>query len=92
MIETSQAPQTIEGTWEEVAAQASQWAGRRVLLTILPEEKGAHTGPERAYHETASPEEWSEAFRAWSNSHKPRHAPPLSDEAISRETIYGDRD
>lgn len=27
----------LEGTWEEVAARASELAGRRVRLTVLPE-------------------------------------------------------
>jgi hypothetical protein len=27
----------IEGTWEEIAAQASHFAGRRLRLTVIPE-------------------------------------------------------
>lgn len=27
----------LEGTWEEVAAHAPELAGRRVILTVLPE-------------------------------------------------------
>jgi Arc/MetJ-type ribon-helix-helix transcriptional regulator len=37
-----------------------------------------------------SPSERAAAFRAWAESH-PRTTPVLSDEAISRETIYSDR-
>jgi hypothetical protein len=35
-------------------------------------------------------EEWIREFRAWVQSH-PTDTPLLSDEAISRESIYGDR-
>jgi hypothetical protein len=35
----------IEGTWEEIAAQASRFAGRRLRLTILPDESENLTGP-----------------------------------------------
>ena len=39
---------------------------------------------------TLSSEEWSKAFHAWVDSHS-TETPLLSDEAISRESIYGDR-
>ncbi len=39
---------------------------------------------------TLSAEEWSKAFQAWVDSHS-TETPLLSDEAISRESIYGDR-
>jgi hypothetical protein len=39
---------------------------------------------------TLSKEECSKAFHAWIDSH-PKDTPLLSDEAISRESIYGDR-
>ncbi len=35
-------------------------------------------------------EQWVRDFEAWVNSHS-RSTPPLSDEAISRESIYGSR-
>lgn len=38
-----------------------------------------------------SPAERAAAYRAWAESH-PRTTPVLSDEAISRETIYSDRE
>lgn len=34
---TSQ-PLELEGTWEEIVAQASELAGRRVRLIVLPED------------------------------------------------------
>jgi hypothetical protein len=37
-----------------------------------------------------SAEEWSRELTAWSESH-PTTTPPLSDEALDRESIYGDR-
>jgi hypothetical protein len=37
-----------------------------------------------------SPEERAKAFEAWSANH--RLSPPLSDEAVSRESMYGDRE
>lgn len=43
------------------------------------------------FQETASPQEWNHAFQEWIDSHKDMHLPSLSDEAISRESIYGDR-
>jgi hypothetical protein len=39
---------------------------------------------------TLSAEEWSRRLHAWADSH-PTDTPLLSDEAISRESIYGDR-
>jgi len=40
---------------------------------------------------TASAEERAAAFEAWARSHTP-FAPPLSDYAVSRESIYDDRE
>jgi hypothetical protein len=36
-----------------------------------------------------NPEEWARHFRAWCDSHDP-NTPVLSDEAMSRESIYPD--
>lgn len=46
---------------------------------------------ERPFYEIATPEEWSGAFREWVDSHRDLNLPHLSDEAISRESIYADR-
>lgn len=43
------------------------------------------------FHQTATTEEWVEAFTAWAKSHS-SDAPPLSDEATSRESIYRERE
>lgn len=46
---------------------------------------------QRSFYETATAKEWSIAFREWVDSHRTLNLPTLSDEAISRESIYGDR-
>jgi hypothetical protein len=46
---------------------------------------------ERPFYETATPQEWVKAFHEWVESHRDLNLPPLSDEAISRESIYGER-
>lgn len=43
----------------------------------------------RPFHETATASEWVTAFREWAASHH-HDAPPLSDYAVSRESIYSD--
>ncbi len=45
---------------------------------------------ETPFHATATPEEWGQQFSAWVASHWEFGFPTLSDEAISRESIYGD--
>lgn len=72
----------FEGTWEEVAKQADQLAGKRVRVTVLPVESdhtGGGAGAERA-----------RAFREWASSHPRRRDTPLPDEALSRGSIYGE--
>jgi predicted transcriptional regulator len=41
------------------------------------------------FWKTATPEEWEREFRAWADSHD--GLPVLSDEALTRESIYGHR-
>ena len=43
-----------------------------------------------AHLQKTDPEEWGRRFRAWAGSHDP-NTPVLSDEAMSRESIYPDR-
>ena len=45
----------------------------------------------QAFYKTATTEEWIDAFVDWANNHVVK-APPLSDEAISRESIYRERE
>lgn len=44
-----------------------------------------------SFSETSTHEEWSAEFHQWINSHKNRNIPVLSDEAMSRESMYPDR-
>lgn len=46
---------------------------------------------ERPFYETATPQERAQAFVEWAESHRGKHHPSLSDEDISRESIYGER-
>ncbi|GEM_PF-2914158 len=39
---------------------------------------------------TATKDEWLKAFNAWMDSHDPT-LPPLSEEAVNRESMYGER-
>jgi hypothetical protein len=50
-----------------------------------------HISPVSIVHlQKADPKEWGRQFDAWVNSHDPR-TPVLSDDAMSRESIYPDR-
>jgi hypothetical protein len=42
-----------------------------------------------AHLQRTNPQEWARQFRAWADSHSP-NIPVLSDEAMSRESIYPD--
>jgi len=42
-----------------------------------------------AHLRRTDPEEWGRQFRAWADNHDPK-IPVLSDEAMSRESIYPD--
>lgn len=44
---------------------------------------------ERPFHETATTEEWVTAFQTWAADHH-HNAPPLSDYAVSRDSMYED--
>lgn len=45
---------------------------------------------ERPFHATATPDEWSQRFSAWVEAHQGLGLPHLSDDVLSRESIYGD--
>ena len=57
-----------------------------------PVTNGAPAAPteERPFYETATPEEWVKAFRAWADS-LDYDTPGLTLEDVSRESIYEDR-
>ena len=46
---------------------------------------------ERLFYETATAQEWVEAFQDWAESHD-RNIPLLSDYAVSRESMYEDEE
>jgi hypothetical protein len=50
---------------------------------------GANSGTRPAYE--LPPEEWIRKFNAWTESHAALNLPLLSDEDISRESIYRER-
>jgi hypothetical protein len=58
------------------------------ILSVL--EKDTRNGDD-SFAMTATPEEWKTAFLEWVNTDRPSH-PLLSDEAISRESIYRERE
>ncbi len=51
-------------------------------------EQHVHSGS-IAHLQKTDPEEWARRFDAWVNGHRP-DTPVLSDEAMSRESIYPD--
>lgn len=82
--------QTIEISTETAALIESQakLAGLSVddyLKTLVPNGNG--NGVKQPFYETATAEEWVEAFSSWVEGHK-SDAPALAIEDISRETIY----
>jgi hypothetical protein len=54
------------------------------------DKSAANTVPSIAHLQKTDPEEWGRQFHAWAESHD-RTTPLLSDEAISRDSIYPDR-
>ena len=46
---------------------------------------------EKHFFNTATDDEWIASFSKWSQSHKSRNLPVLSDEAMSRDSIYSER-
>jgi len=69
-------------------AKAQGLSVENYILNVL--ERDATNG-EANFALTATPEEWKKAFLEWVHTERPRH-PTLSDEAISRESIYRERE
>ena len=72
---TSRSPEEIKPQLKRFLSQLSQ-------TPVIPEDH---------FFETATDEEWIAAFRKWSESHKDKKLPVLSEEAMSRESMYPDR-
>lgn len=83
-------PSTLELPSDVAAKIAAQAAARGVpieeYLRLLVEEQAAKAEP----HPEPSPQEKARLWREWAESHNP-DTPLLSDEAISRESIYRER-
>ncbi len=62
-----------------------------VMLGDLVKCKQEEKQTKRHFYETATPQEWVQAFREWSEGHR-RDTPLLSDYALSRAGIYDDED
>jgi hypothetical protein len=58
------------------------------IQTVIDADVGFQS--EKSFAETATPEEWGKALRDWIKNFPPH--PVLSDEAISRESIYRERE
>ena len=63
------------------------------LLSSLAVESNGNINLDSAslFSETSTHEEWSAEFHQWIDSHKGRNIPVLSEEAMSRESMYPDR-
>jgi hypothetical protein len=75
----------------EAALQAQSQARGLTIDQWLLELADQHTPPYSIAHlQRANPKEWARQFRSWAEGHDP-DTPVLSDEAMSRESIYPDR-
>lgn len=70
-------------------AQSSGVSVEDFLLHVVEEKTGETATSRHAYE--LPPEEWVRRFEAWTRSHEADNLPVLSDEDISRESIYRDR-
>lgn len=68
-------------------AQARGLTVERWLLELADQNAPAHS---ITHLQKTNPKEWAREFRTWADSHNP-NTPVLSDEAMSRESIYPDR-
>jgi hypothetical protein len=75
---------------KEAAFQAAAQARGLSLAQWMLEAAGQQVQPVSIAHlQKTNPQEWARQFRAWADSHDP-NIPVLSDEAMSRESIYPD--
>lgn len=83
---------TIKLSPEREAAMKAQAQARGLMIEQwLLELAGQHTPLAPIAHlQKADPETWARHFDEWVNSHDPQ-TPILSDEAMSRKSIYPDR-
>jgi hypothetical protein len=85
MTVTLNLPPEKEAAFKAVAQacglSVEQWILKLVEQSVQP--------ASIAHLQRTDPEEWARQFRAWADSHDP-NIPVLSDEAMSRESIYPD--
>lgn len=83
---------TLELSPEREAALKAQAQMRGLTLEQwLVELADQYAAPASVAHlQRTNPQEWARYFDAWVDSHDP-NMPVLSDEAMSRESIYPDR-
>ena len=83
---------TIELSEEKAAALKAQADAQGLTIERWLEQIAEqHVQPVCIAHlQKTNPKEWARQFDAWVNSHDP-NTPVLSDEAMSRESIYPDR-
>ena len=75
---------------KEAAFKAQAQARGLTLEQWLLDVADQYAQPASVAHlQKTDPEEWARFFDAWVNSHNP-NTPVLSDEAMSRESIYPD--
>jgi hypothetical protein len=82
---TIQIPEERAALYRE-HAQARGLTLERWLLELADQNAPAHS---IAHLQRTNPKEWARQFDAWVNSQDPNR-PVLSDEAMSRESIYPD--
>ncbi len=76
---------------KEAAFRAQAQARGLSLEKWMLEVADQHVQPLSIAHlQKSDPQEWARHFDAWVDSHNP-NTPVLSDEAMSRESIYADR-
>jgi hypothetical protein len=83
---------TLELSPERKAALTTQAHARGISLEQWLLELTEQLAPPTsiAHLKKTNPQEWARQFHAWAESHD-RTTPLLSDEAISRDSIYPDR-
>ncbi len=75
---------------KEAAFKAQAQACGLSLEQWMLEVADQHVSPVSISHlQKTNPQEWARQFRAWADSHSP-DIPVLSDEAMSRDSIYRD--
>ena len=82
----------IELSDEQAAALKAQAEAQGLTVERWLQNIAENYVPPRsfAHLQKTNPKEWARRFHEWAESHD-RTTPPLSDEAISRESIYPDR-